>query len=798
MIGIPYSIDTLAVMASAIDLFQGLYPPSPINYIAFDTRFISHGSQTIFVAIRTGNRDGHDFIKEAWEKGVRNFMVEKPVSIPGINYVLCESTVKSLQHWAQLHRQKFDYPVIGITGSNGKTTVKEWLATLLEMQFQLVKSPMSYNSQLGVPLSVLQLRPHVDMAIIEAGISRTGEMEVLEKIIQPTIGILTHMGVAHAEGFESFNQKLSEKVRLFSHSKAVLIGSQQPEVTALLKEYNLPVFPAAENLSSEFNLPLKGAEEKENALLAIHAARFLGLSTEEISRRISLLHPVSMRMEMITDNPEITLINDSYNSDLDSVRSAFRRLIQTRVQPGNQIIISDIPHQGDLQQEVQRQVLEEAINLVGKDHVRTVGPVFARLGHPLSYVSTESLMENIRYEDFRNCTVLLKGARDFALEKVIPLLNRKLNATYFKINLQALSHNFRLLKSLIPEGTRTMCMVKAASYGSGTWEIAQALANEGADYLTVAYASEGIELRNARIDLPIMVMNPDVSSIEALINFDIEPEISNRDFLEKYVKASRLAGITAIRLHLKLETGMGRLGFIEDELDELIAFIRQYPDLTIVSVMSHLAAADQPSEDIFTQTQISTFLRMDRKLREELGIAPMRHILNTAGVIRFPAYSMEMVRLGIGLYGVSSGEGKKLPFQEIGSLFSVISQIHTWPEGTSIGYGRAEFTQRESRIATIPIGYADGIPRSLSNGKTAFRVRGKQAPIFGRVCMDMLMLDVTDIPEAAAGDEVLIFGRQGSSFVSVTEIAEAAGTIPYEILVRISPRVRRIYVREDW
>ncbi|MEZ4777131.1 MAG: alanine racemase [Bacteroidia bacterium] len=797
MLGIPYTIKTIAEMALAKDLFQGLYPVMPVNYVAFDSRFISHGSQTIFVAIRTENRDGHDFIRDAWEKGVRNFIVEKPVSLSGVNYLICDNTLLALQQWARAHRQKFHYPVIAITGSNGKTTVKEWLATLVEMRFQLVKSPMSYNSQLGVPLSVLQLRPEADLALIEAGISCAGEMEILEAIIQPTIGILTHMGIAHAEGFDSFTHKLSEKIRLFRHTETVLCGADQPDVLAFLRENHVPAIPVADSLQGEFTLPGNGDEERENAQLAIHAARFLGLSTEEISRRLPLLHPVSMRLEMITDNPEITIINDSYNSDIDSVRSAFRRLIHTRAKPGNQIIISDIPHQGEWQEEVQRQILEEAISLVGKDHVRTVGPVFARLGHPLSYETTEALMENLRYDDFRNCTVLLKGARGFALEKIIPILNRKLNATYFKINLQALSHNFRLLKSLVPEGTKTMCMVKAASYGSGTWEIAQALASEGADYLTVAYASEGIELRNARIDLPIMVMNPDLSSIDALINFDIEPEVSNIDFLERYVRASRLAGVSGSKLHLKLETGMGRLGFTEDELDELIAFIRQYPDLTIVSVMSHLAAADEPEEDPFTRRQIDTFLRMDRRLREELGIFPLRHILNTAGMLRFGQYSMEMVRLGIGLYGVNPFAEKKLPFYEIGSLHSVISQIHTWPADTSIGYGRAQRTLRQSRIATVPIGYADGIPRSLSNGKAEFMVRGKPAPIFGRVCMDMLMLDVTDIPGAAAGDEVVIFGRQGNRFISVSELAKSAGTIPYEILVRISPRVRRIYVRED-
>ncbi|MEZ4828363.1 MAG: alanine racemase [Bacteroidia bacterium] len=797
MLGIPYSIESIASLVPALDLFQGLYPSHPLHYVAFDSRYISHGSQTIFVALKTDNRDGHNFIQDAWDKGVRNFLVEKPVSLPGVNYILCENTLLALQQWAANHRRKFDFPVIAITGSNGKTTVKEWLATLLEMHFQLVKSPMSYNSQLGVPLSVLQLRPEAQLAIIEAGISRAGEMEILAEIISPTIGILTHMGAAHADGFDSFEQKLEEKIRLFRKVDHILTGNSQPEVLQFLSSKKLPFLPVPQETETRFAIPPGGEEEKENTLLAIHTALFLGLSPEEISSRIPLLQPVSMRLEMITDNPEITIINDSYNSDLDSVRSAFRRLIHTRAKPENQIIISDIPHQGEWQEEVQRQVLEEAISLVGKDHVRTVGPVFARIGHTRSYETTEALMDDLRYEDFRNCAVLLKGARGFAFEKIIPLLNRKLNATYFKINLQALSHNFRLMKSLLPPGTRNMCMVKAASYGSGTWEIAQALAAEGADYLTVAYASEGIELRNAGIDLPVMVMNPDVSSIDALIQFDIEPEVSNFDFLNRYVRAARLGGSKAGKIHIKLETGMGRLGFVAAELDELISFIKNYPDLTVVSVMSHLAAADDPAEDDFTRHQIQTFLDMDQRLRDELGIFPARHILNTAGIIRFPGYAMEMVRHGIGLYGVNPVADQALPFCEIGSLHSVISQVHSWPEGTSIGYGRAGRLSRPSQIATIPIGYADGIPRVLGNGQFAFLVRGKRAPIVGRVCMDMLMLDVTDIPGASAGDEVVIFGKQGRIFQSVSALAQAAATIPYEILVRISPRVRRIYVRED-
>lgn len=798
MLGTPYDIQEIAQLALAKDLFQGFYPSPKIKYVTFDSRTISHGSQTIFVALSTDNRDGHAFIRQAWEKGVRNFIVEKDPGIKDINYVLCENSLEGLQSWAMFHRQKFNYPVIAITGSNGKTTIKEWLATLLEAEYQIVKSPMSYNSQLGVPVSLLQMYPQADLAIIEAGISLPGEMAVLEQMIQPTLGILTHMGAAHADGFSSFDEKLSEKLELFTGVENVLTGNQ-PEVIHALQAREIKFSQVGEKeqaILTQYGPPdWAGDAEKENLLLTILAARYCRLTEEEIPARMSLLYPVSMRMEMITDNPEITIINDSYNSDPDSVRSAFQRLMNLSIQPNSHIIISDIPHQGEFQQELQADILREAVHLVGEKNVRTVGPGFASLGHPLSYLTTEELIQNMDYETFRDSTVLLKGARSFALEKIIPYLNRKLNATYFKVNLSALSHNFRTLKARIPEGTKTMCMVKAASYGSGTWEIAQALVAEGADYLTVAYASEGIELRNAGIDIPIMVMNPDLSSVDALLAMDIEPEVSNLQFLQAYIRAARLNGNSQAKIHLKLETGMGRLGFHQEDLPQLADLLLQYPDIQVVSVMSHLAAADMPGEDEFSHHQVEAFVGMDHQLQQLTGIHPLRHILNTAGILRFPQYAMDMVRLGIGLYGISP-VSEATDLAEIGSLHSTISQIHTYPPGTSIGYGRSQITERETRIATIPVGYADGIPRSLGNGKFAFLVRGKPAPVFGRVCMDMLMLDITDIRNPEVGDEVILFGHSPDQTPSITDLAEAADTIPYEILVRISPRVRRVYVRE--
>ena len=827
MLGLPYNIQEIAQIISAKDLFQGQIRPQPVTRISFDSRTISHGASTLFLALSTPNRDGHDFIGQAIEKGVRNFLVDRPLPHKNINYAICNDPLESLQLWARHHRNRFPYPVIAITGSNGKTIVKEWLATILEIQYQIVKSPMSYNSQLGVPLALLQMHPLADLAIIEAGISQVGEMDRLRRTIQPTQGILTHIGPAHASGFSSEQEKLAEKIQLFDEVNTLYATSFQPEIRSVLSEKNLnlktvgylatdhlrilthSVDLARRNLTLTYDsqqlditLPVVGEADMENALLAILVALEWGIPSEMVQERVALLHPVQMRTEMITDNPEITLINDSYNSDPDSVRNAFQLLLQTQAQPLNQIILTDIPHLGEIQKPIQQALLKEAVELVGSSHVRVIGPVFAEMDHPLSYATTDALIRDLSYGDFRNSTVLLKGARNFQLERIIPLLNPKLNATYLKINLNALVHNFRYLKSHLPEGTRIMCMVKAASYGSGTWEIAQELVKEGADYLAVAYASEGIDLRNANIRIPIMVMNPDLSSTEALIRYEIEPEISNFPFLHQYIRAAHLAGKSEYRIHLKLETGMERMGFTEEQLDELISVILKFPDINVVSVMSHLAAADDPEEDAFTLSQIERFQRMYRKLQTAMGLHSFRHILNTAGILRFPDAAMEMVRMGIGLYGIHPlsdtvlNDSPVSGLQEMGSMHSLISQIHSVAAGTSIGYSRSQYAARKSRIATIPVGYADGIPRSLSNGKFAFLVRGRFAPIVGKVCMDMLMLDVTDIPEALPGDDVVIFGQQGDAFSSISDLAKAADTIPYEILVRISSRVRRIYSKE--
>ncbi len=796
MLGLPYTLHGIAQLIPAKDLFQGLAESAPVRYVSFDTRTISHAEETVFIALKTHNRDGHDFISQAIEKGVKNFIVDRKLAQREVNYLLVEDTLEALQIWAMLHRQQFAYPVIGITGSNGKTIVKEWLATLLEYHFQVVKSPMSYNSQIGVPFSLLQLSPKDEVALIEAGISQVGEMERLALMIQPTIGIMTHLGSAHAEGFESEAQKLAEKSLLFEGVKQVLVGSGQQPVLDFLGKKSFELLTTASIESEAFELPLPGQAARENALLAILAAQQMGLSPDDIRARLPLLYPVEMRSEIITDNPEITILNDSYNADTDSVRNALQVLLSLEAQPARTAILTDLEHLGQDQQRIQLALLREAEKMLGPEQLWTIGPVFYGIREKHKYLSTEDFLQDFDYQQFKGSSILLKGSRSYGLERLIPLLNRRPNATFLQLDLSKLVHNLRYLRNKVRDGVKVMCMVKAFSYGSGTWEIAKILEEEGVEYLGVAYPSEGIELREKGIRLPILINHPAPAAMGAMLQYELEPLIYDFRLLEAFLRAARLHSAPPYRIHLKFDTGMGRLGFTEAETSQLIHTLAQYPDLHVISIMSHLSSADESAEDDFSRAQIQRFISICDAFHQQLGISPLRHILNTAGVLRFPEAAMDMVRLGIGLYGINP-TGFRAQLEEVGSLHSVISQIHEYPAGTSIGYGRSQYTARDSRIATVPIGYADGIFRYLSNGRTAFLVRGKLAPTFGRICMDTLMIDVTDIPMAEAGDEVLIFGTQEDQQLSISQIAADAHTIPYEIMTSISPRVRRVYVRSS-
>jgi alanine racemase len=793
-----------------------------IEQHCFDTRQYIPKQNTLFWALKTNFRDGHIFIETAYQKGICSFCIAENAAIPfsirdEVNWVVVPNVLTALQRLALYHRRRFQIPVVGITGSNGKTIVKEWLADIMACYQDTVKSPMSYNSQLGVPLSILQLQPHHRLGIFEAGISQMGEMEKLEPLIAPTVGILTHFGDAHQEGFPSAEVKLKEKLKLFQGAQILICSKDNPLVAENVSHYNVLsvgfdpcntiqvrdcdyrdnawrftlCFPGGQKIP--FYFPLPGLASLENIVLVLTAANYLGAPWAELVSRILSLQPVSMRTELITDNPEITILNDSYNADLASIYNAFGLLEQYR---GRKIVIlSDLEH---LSQEkalaAQATLVEQALQRFGGDNLFLIGPRFhqllAQTGRCKTYPSLEIFLSSFTYDIFRNATVLLKGARKFELEKIIPYLSRKAAATYFKVNLNKLAANYYFFRKLIPPEADIMVMLKASAYGAGSWQIALELDRLGAAYFAVAFTAEGIELRERGIKQPILVLNPEEKTLSLLRHYNLTPAVGSMQALEKISRLAAKEG--PMSLHLEFDTGMARLGFTESELPQVVSLLKAYPCLLAEAVFTHLASSEEEEHDNFTFTQLQIFERIRGQLQTFFpGLKA--HCLNTAGILRFNFNQYDWVRLGIGLYGIAPAPEFSPFLQEIGSLHSVISQLHYYPKGASIGYNRSQFTEKESIIATVPVGYADGIPRCLSNGKISCKVRRQWAPTIGKICMDMLMLDVTDIEGVAEGDEVTILGGDA---LSIQEFAAKAQKIPYEILTSISARVRRIYVRE--
>ncbi len=807
----------------------------PIHSYCYDTRTLLQPEGVLFLALRGEQRDGHAFCPAAYAAGVRAFWVEREQpGLPGaVQIVSSEGVLPALQRLAAAHRQQMDYPVVGITGSNGKTVVKEWMATLLDGQRVVVKSPGSFNSQLGVALALLELRAEHEVALIECGISARGEMERLAAMVQPTLGVLTHMGDAHAEGFADPDEKLREKLRLFEQTSVVVTTADDPAVEPTLAEVlgarRRRVGAAGEHLrlidqrwdgtawqlslqhegqTHALSLAQPGPAAVENLLAALGAVLALGLSWAEATARVGALEAVSLRSEMITDNPELTILADAYNADAASVRQALALLVQARQHPRHRVILTDLDHQGAQAVAVQRQLVELAIAQVGSpERVELVGPIGLALARELpvrAYADTEALLASLDYERYVGSTVLLKGARRYRLERLIGPLSRHPGATTFTVNLDALAHNLRAIRRRLPAGTEVVCMLKAAAYGAGAWQLAQRLDREGVGTYAVAYVSEGIDLRRHGIATPILVLNAEAAALDDCLAHQLEPAIWSRAMLEAYAAAAERAGVTRAPLHLEFDTGMARLGFSVEEAAEVVTTLRAHPRLVARSAYTHLAAADEATHDAFTTEQLNRFAEALAPLR---GALPdlSAHALNTAGILRHAeaaaALGLNWVRLGVGLYGISPVPELQRELTEVGSLVTRISQVHSYPAGTSVGYGRAERLPRASRIATLPVGYADGLPRRLGYGahgpgRLQVWLRGRPAPIVGRVCMDMIMVDVTDAPEAEVGDEVLLFGRLGAMQQSVSAVADAADTIAYEILAGLSPRIRRVYVSE--
>lgn len=819
-----YRLSQIAKIIGAESLQQVETSPV-IQHIVFDSRRIDFPKESIFFAFSSANNDGHHYISDAYQKGIRAFVIAKEIDrspFPDATFLLVQNTLAALQKLAIFHRQQFDIPIIGITGSNGKTIIKEWLFQLLNTAYQIVRSPRSYNSQIGVPLSILQMTPQHNLGIFEAGISKVGEMATLAPIIDSTIGLFTNIGEAHSEGFSSQSQKIKEKTALFEHCKTILFCADHQEIAQALstlpdkkllswsrskkadlqilredkiKEKNYHIQATYLGELCEINIPFTDAASVENAIHCWLLLLYLGVHPATISKGMQSLDSIPMRLELKAAINNSTLINDSYNSDLTSLAAALNFMRQQSGHLLRTLILSDIFQSGSddraLYQRVATLLAEHKIDrLIGIGQAVKNLKLYSKVKEQSFYEKTEDFLSSGELYNFQHEIILLKGARDFAFERIAQRLARKSHNTTLEIDLNALVHNLRYFRSQLEANTKMMVMVKAAAYGSGSDEIARLLEFQNVDYLAVAYADEGVELRQAGVTLPIMVLNPELATFEALQQYDLEPEIYSQHLLEQLIQF--FPSSTSIRIHLKLDTGMHRLGFEEEQLDPLINTLQLHPQIKVASIFSHLAASDEAMQDDFTVAQIKAFHTLYDQIVHAIGYNPIKHILNTNGIIRFPQYQYDMVRLGIGLYGVGAATETKNMLANVLSLKATISQIKPIPKGETIGYSRKGIAEKAMRIATISIGYADGFLRKAGNGRFSVKIHGKPAPTIGNVCMDMTMVDISEIPEASEGDEVLIFGKE----LSVEVLAGCYDSLVYEVFTGISERVKRVYFQE--
>lgn len=800
---------------------------SEISILLTDSRQLSNPSETLFFAFETKNNDGHRYVADLYAAGVRNFVVSKMMpewkNFSGCNFLFVKSPLRALQKIAAYHRRRFDIPVIGITGSNGKTIVKEWLYQLLQEDFNIVRSPRSYNSQIGVPLSVWQLDDNATLGIFEAGISMPDEMDHLEPIIHPTIGILTKIGEAHQENFTSLQQKCLEKMRLFLNCNVVIYDEDNPIIreaadqmlisqkafTWSRKQTDAPLYiskiekgPCSTfiyysflSLDYSIEIPFTDEASIENAIHCLATMLFLNVAPSVISERMKKLEPVAMRLEVLQGKNNCILINDAYNSDINSVKIALDFMNQRSAEKSlrKTIILSDILQSGILPKTLYHRVADMMIEngiekIIGIGHdISQNSDVFAI--EKYFFPSTESFIQSGIWRKFDSEIILLKGARKYHFEQIIALIQERIHETVLEVDLDAVVHNYNFYKSKLQLGVKMICMVKANAYGAGAVEIAKTLQYHRCDYLAVAVTEEGIALRSEGISLPIIILNPEVNGFEELFSNRLEPEVYNFRILDAFIKEADRRGITDYPVHLKIDTGMHRLGFLPDQIPSLIERLRSQKGLKAISVFSHLAASESWAFDEFTEKQIETLRSSASQIEKGIGYSIYKHILNSAGIERFPEAQWDMVRLGIGLYGVSASGLKGL--KNVSTLKTTILQIKDIPGRETVGYGRKESLDRDARIATIRIGYADGLDRKFGNRVGKVLINGQIAPIVGNVCMDLCMVDVTDI-DAKEGDEVILFGND----LSVIDLAESIGTIPYEVLTSVSPRVKRVYITE--
>ena len=803
-----------------------------INWLLTDSRSLCFPEQTLFFALKTQRNDGHRYIGELYQRGVRNFVVtstEGTESLSGACFLKVGNTLNALQTIAGHHRSRFDIPVVAITGSNGKTTVKEWLYQLLSPDYNVCRSPRSYNSQVGVPLSLWLIDKHTDIALIEAGISKSGEMDRLNKIVKPTIGVITNIGQAHQENFLSMQIKCTEKMQLFNGCQTAVLNlsnstisqcaSTLPEsvrrlawntanaagindtdivIRDIMKEGNhATVKFAYNNEIGQYTIPFIDDAAIENSVTCFATCVSLRMPVDTICQRMGRLEPVAMRLEVRDGTNGCTIINDTYNSDIHSLDIALdfmSRRPDTKEQKRT-LILSDILQSGEEPRSLYSQVAQMAMNR-GIEKIIGVGDQISQCADyfPLPdkhfFRTTEALINSEVFKELKNEFILLKGARQFRFDKLSDLLTLKVHQTILEINLNAMVANLNYYRKFKKPETKMVCMVKASAYGIGSVEASKTLQDHGVDYLAVAVADEGAELRNAGITANIMVMNPEMTSFRMLFDYRLEPEVFNFDILEALIRAAEKEGITNFPIHIKIDTGMHRLGFnAKTDMERLIDRLTRQSALVPASVFSHFVGSDDDGFDDFSRQQFALYDEASTKLQNAYGHKIIRHICNSAGIEHFPQYHLDMVRLGLGLYGINPRTNEMI--HNVCTLKTTILQIRDVPAGDSVGYSRKTFVDRPSRVAAIPIGYADGLNRKLGNRNCYCLVNGKKAPYLGNICMDVCMIDVTDI-DCKEGDKAVIFGDD----LPVTVLSDVLGTIPYEVLTGISTRVQRVYIQE--
>jgi len=790
-----------------------------IDTVSIDSRSLQNSANTLFFALVGPNNDAHVYIEDLIATGVQNFVV---LHIPEAcadkaNFLIVENTLDALQQFAAYYRSRFNFPVIGLTGSNGKTIVKEWLNFLLSPDFNVIRSPKSYNSQVGVPLSIFAINEKHNLGIFEAGISTVAEMEKLEKVIKPTIGILTNIGSSHDEGFLDLEEKVKEKLVLFKEVEILIyqksdivdkfilphtktfswsFSKEEADVFIYKKEFedqNTLIHYKYKGDSFKLKIPFHDQASIENAISCLMLLLHFDYDIATIQSRMVLLFPVEMRLKVKTGINNCSLIDDSYSSDFQSLKIALDFLESQNQFQKKTVILSDIFQSGlaneELYSRVSQLIVSNNINrVIGIGE--TIAAFKDKFVNCITFKNTAEFIANFDELDFENETILIKGARSFQFEEIVYLLEEKTHETVLEINLNAISYNLNFFKSKLKPKVKIMVMVKAFGYGNGGLEIAKLLEHHKVDYLGVAFADEGISLKSGGIQLPIMVLNPENTSFAAIIQNQLEPEIYCLKGLYAFLKIAKEKNLHQFPIHLKLDTGMHRLGFEEDSIEELIATLKGNETVKVQSILSHLATSDDLKHRDFTLSQINLFDVMSTKIITELGINPIRHILNTSGISNYPDSQFNMVRLGIGLYGVSNDPAEQKYLENVGTLKSVISQIRTIKAGESVGYGRKFMAEKPTKIATIPIGYADGISRGWGNGVGFVNIKDKKAKILGSICMDMLMVDVSEI-NCTEGDSVIIFGENPT----VSYIAKKLNTIPYEVLTSISQRVKRVFYR---